>query len=75
MNQLPKTDMHTDTERLDAIGGLGLCVVTEMTLVVHGEWTSVWKCYMGQLVFINEDMRVAIDEAIDHHELMKTKAN
>lgn len=53
-----------DTQRLDAIGNYGLCVVRHDDLV-GGRWLSRWTCNYGVGVQVEAPtMRQAIDLAV-----------
>lgn len=58
---------NTDTERLDAIGNLGLAV-TRHDQWIRGMWEETWHCQQGQSVFIGASIREVIDEAISEHK-------
>jgi hypothetical protein len=52
-----------DTQRLDALGQYGLCVVTHDTLVA-GVWTRQWVAQYGPSAVVAPTIREAIDLAV-----------
>lgn len=54
----------TDTERLDAIGGLGLMLVGDQIKTPEG-WTTEWRCIRGdEPTYTGTTIREVIDQAI-----------
>lgn len=52
-----------DTERLDALGRYGLCLVTHDSLE-NGEWTRQWVAHYGPKAIFAPTLRDAIDAAV-----------
>lgn len=66
--------MPDDTERLDAVGDLGLTLVRDHIRTVDG-WHVIWRCHVDEVFFADPDMRVTIDLAIEHCKLIKGFVN
>lgn len=62
----------TDTERLDAIGSLGLTVVCDQSLE-GGVWKEQWRCHVPSMgpdsVIFGSSIRQVIDDAIECHKV------
>lgn len=55
--------VKNDTDRLDALGHYGLCVVTHDTLV-DGVWHRQWVAQYGPSAVVAPTIREAIDAAM-----------